>query len=381
MFGGYDQRNLRNHIIIEGLKKNNIKVIECNTEIWGTTSEKIKSVQRSWINIKLLFSVLIGAGRLLAKYLRVEKHDVIVIGYPGFFDVFLIKPIAFLLRKPILLDCFLSLYDTTVVDRKLVKPSSLKAKLIYIVEKYACRLSDIVLLDTYEHIKYFQEEYDLPGNKFRRLFVGVGDPNFISNMEGEKRNLFEVTYFGGFTPLHGVQYVIKAAEKLQIYPDISIRMIGKGQHLHLAKGIIKELKLHNVSITEGWFNPKDLAYQLASADILLGIFGTTPKASRVIPHKVFVALAMGKPVITGDSPAARELLKDKENCVLCQMGDHNSLAEAIIQLKNDDQLRHKIAINGKRLYQMKFSDEILGQQLKFMLENIKNKNNEDAYQE
>jgi len=58
-----------------------------------------------------------------------------------------------------------------VEDRKLIKKHSLKAKFIHFVDKTACKMSNMVILDTNENIDYFCEEYDLKKNKFRRLFI------------------------------------------------------------------------------------------------------------------------------------------------------------------------------------------------------------------
>ena len=58
----------------------------------------------------------------------------------------------------------------------------------------------------------------------------------------------------------------------------------------------------------------------------------------MIPNKAYHALACGAPLITADTPAARELLRDEENALLVPPGDPAALAEAMRRLAADPEL-------------------------------------------
>ena len=64
-----------------------------------------------------------------------------------------------------------------------------------------------------------------------------------------------------------------------------------------------------------WVDYADLVSWISRADLCLGIFGTSEKAASVIPNKVYQVVAAGRPVVTRDSPAIRELLEHAPPCV------------------------------------------------------------------
>ena len=99
------------------------------------------------------------------------------------------------------------------------------------------------------------------------------------------------------------------------------------------------------------------------ASICLGIFGDTAKTLRVIPNKVYEAIAMKKPVITADTPAIKELFSDKQNIVLCETACPRDLAVKILELKNNQELRDKIAENGYKVFKNKATPKIIGKEL------------------
>jgi glycosyltransferase involved in cell wall biosynthesis len=102
---------------------------------------------------------------------------------------------------------------------------------------------------------------------------------------------------------------------------------------------------------------------MAASDVCLGIFGTSPKAQRVIPNKVFDALAVGRPVLTADTPAVREVLTHGETAWLCPPGDPAALAEALLALRSEEGTRRRLAERGHELFVQRFSIDALARDL------------------
>lgn len=157
--------------------------------------------------------------------------------------------------------------------------------------------------------------------------------------------MFHILFWGNFIPLQGVEYIIRAAKILENDKNIIFTLIGSGQTFNQVKKEADNLKVRNVRFL-GKLPVEELPPFISKADVCLGIFSDTDKAQRVIPNKVYEAIAMAKPVITGDTPAIRELFTDRENILLCQTASPNDLAEKILELKSDPELREKIARGG-----------------------------------
>lgn len=345
-FGSYDPAYPRNRTIIKGLKENGVDVAQY----------RFSPVVRAW-------------PKVIRDHDWRGDHDVVVVGFGGHFDILLARALTKLARKPLVFDAFVSLYDSFVCDRKTVRPNSLRAKYYFYLDKFACKMSDLVLLDTNEHIDYFREKFSIKKEKFRRIFVGTDDTIFYPRQNTKDNDNFTVTFHGSFIPLHGIGYIVRAAKLLEGYRDIKFEILGSGQTYQSIMKQCEELKMGNIVFKEK-VSYEALPGFIANGDVCLGIFGDTPKAGRVIPNKVYEILAMGKPLITGDSPAAREVLTDRKNCILCPMASAEAIAESILLLKNDDILREKIAESGYRLFQQKFTPAAVGAEVKKLPEKL-----------
>ncbi|MBD3203670.1 glycosyltransferase [Candidatus Woesearchaeota archaeon] len=357
-FGTWEKNYSRNKIIIDGLKKAgaDIKLYHVKT-VWNTKLHKT-NLSKAKIVIDFFKAYFL----MIRNFFKIKDYDFLIVGYPGWFDM----PLAWFLNKikgkKLVFDSYFSIYDSIVNDRKSAKKGSLKAKLLFFVDKTACRMADIILLDTKEHIKYFSNEFKIKKNKFIRVFIGADDKIFFPRKNMKKSKKFKVIFHGKFIPLQGVPFIIKAAKLLED-ENIEFDIIGGGQLEKDMKKLNRKLDVNNVSFL-GFIDINKLPDYLAKADIGLGIFGDTKKAKRVIPNKAFEILAMKIPLLTGDSAAAVEVLEDKKHCVLCKMADPKAIADSILLLKKDKNLRKKISLNGYTLFKDKFSPDAIGEELK-----------------
>lgn len=324
-FGDFNLNYSRNRVIIRGLQENGVEVLFSNTSIRGFK----------------------GFVDLWKKYHALKKQDdIVVVGYSD--SRFMIPFIKLISGKKIVWDAFYSLYDSWVFDRKLVSPVSFKAKYYWFLDWFSCKLADVILLDTNAQIDYFSKTFSTKSLKFIKILVGTDDNMFCPKIVQKTAGNFLVHFHGNFIPLQGVEYIIRAAGLLRDY-NIQFQIIGQGQDHKKIKKIAEELNLKNI-IWIDYVAYRKLSDYMGKADICLGIFGNTDKATKVIPNKVYEAIAMEKAVISIDTPAMRELFTDRKDILFCKLADPRDLADKILELKNNDGLRNEIASRGYELF-------------------------------
>lgn len=348
-FGIYSSNYTRNKVNIKGLRENGVRVIECRSDEPGRFKKYWDLFKKHWP-------------------LR-RQYDVMIVGFHGH----AMMPLAWLCakiisRKKLVWDAFVSTYDTTVFDRKKARPGSPKAVKHWLIDWLGCVLADIVLLDADAHGKYFAETFHIRPDKFKTLLVGCDGEIIYPRKQSKKTDKFLVHFHGTYIPAQGIPYIIEAAKLLED-KDIEFNIVGKLQDYGPAIEMAKRLGVKNINFLD--FMPYEkLAEHMAMADVCLGMFGITDKAMRTGAFKVVEGLAMRKPVITAETPAMKETFTDREDILFCNPADSRDLADKIMELKNNGDLRNKIAENGYKLYKEKLTPKALGADLINIISNV-----------
>jgi glycosyltransferase involved in cell wall biosynthesis len=297
-FGTYDRRrHPRVRVLIEGCRGLGVEVAECNRPLADSTRQRVAILRKPWLAVVLAVRVAAAWRRLIRIARNTPTPDLIIVGYLGHFDVHLARwlwPDA-----PVILDYLISLADTAI-DRH--AHSRLLHWILRKADRAALSAADGVIVDTEEH-----RELTAADTRSPIAVVEVGAPRhwFMEPRILSPARL-RVVFFGLFTPLQGTDTIARAIGILADAP-IDFLMIGTGQDY-------KEARRHaaiNRNVTWlDWIEAEELPAVVAAHDVCLGIFGTGPKARRVVPNKVFQAAAAGCAVITADTPPQRRALGD-----------------------------------------------------------------------
>lgn len=288
-------------------------------------------------------------------------HDLAFVGFLGYPLVF---PVRLLTSRPLVFDAFLSTFDTLCLERRRFRADSLVGRLLRGMDRQACLLADLVLVDTEEHRARLAELLDVPAERFAVLPVGVEDDLFRPAPLRPADGPFHVFYYGSFLPLQGVEHLLRAAALL---PEVRFTVAGDGPLLEESRRLARELGCDNVDFS-GWVPYERLPERIAGADLCLGgHFTSLPKAAAVVSTKAYQFLAVGRPTILGDLPANRRLFAHGREAWMVPCEDPQALAGAIRHLQGDPLLRETLAREGARRVRESFSQEAVARRLQGLL--------------
>ncbi len=261
-------------------------------------------------------------------------------------------------KCPLVFDPLISAYQKEVHERGKWHENHKKAQQIRRWEAGLFRRADVVIADTHAHARFYIDTFRIDPRKVFVVHVGADDQLFRPTDVDADRSPVEVLFYGSFLALQGPGVIVDAAAAMD---NKTIQWVLLGEGDLKPRLMTKAEKMPNVKF-EPWICYERLPQRLAQAHILLGIFGTTPKAAMVIPNKVFQSMAAGRPLITRSSGAYPQEVRDSRRIGWVPPGDPGALA-ACVQLWAEEP--HRLIDRGRRtgeLYKQCFGrDQILAQ--------------------
>lgn len=316
------------------------------------------------------YSVLLAKGfrfvyahlNVLIEYFRRARPEKVYIPYPAVPLLYLFSFVPSRYRpKVIVADAFISLYDTIVMDRKMVPAHGVIARIIKRIESRAYELASVVIADTDLNASYLSEIFAIPRQKVISIPLSIDESIFSPKayLEEDKTSIV-VLFIGTFVPLQGVEVIARAAAILKDCSEIHFRLVGYGQTACEVEAILSSYGGGNVSWGKNWLSGELISMEMEKSDICLGIFGEGEKAQRVWPIKNYSYMAVGRALITGDTLCARGLTNrvDYEPFLTIPSGNPEALAESIVKLARDHDLRKKLANDARAFFDNHLSAQV-----------------------
>ena len=268
----------------------------------------------------------------------------------------------------VLFDPMISAWDKKVLEQMKWKAEEPRAKKLHAHETMLMNAPDMVTWDTSCHLEFCAKQFGVPREKLRVLLTGTDETVFkpLEVEKGEKgekgertASPFKVLYHGAYLPLHGTEYIVEAARMTQ---DEGIQWDFLGWGAYKAATEAKAAGIRNIRFLDK-VPYTDVPKVICAHDVVLGVFGTTEKASRVIGNKVYECMACARPTInefcTGYPPEA----KDCRAIKFIPPGDAKAIADAVRAYRDDWANRDAYFAEARAFFEKHLSMKVIKTQL------------------
>jgi len=201
-----------------------------------------------------------------------------------------------------------------------------------------------------------KKRYPTQGNKLPPVLIynGINLPSAkpISLEPEIVKKTFTVGSVGRLAEQKGYTHLLAAIPQvLQRHPEVTLVLLGDGELRSELEAQVRQLGLENHVTIAGQVN--NVLERLEGFDLFV-----SSSLWEGLPTVIMEAMAVGVPVIATDISGSREMISHKENGWLVAPADSSSLANAIIELVENPQLRHQLSKAGKECVKQYSIEEI-----------------------
>lgn len=302
----------------------------------------------------------------LLKYRFNNKTDAYLVTFRGY-ELLLMMVLSFV-RTPIVFDEFINFTEWMAEHHK-IRPGTLSYRLFRRWYGWLANTSRLILADTESHADYSAELNHIERTRYLSIPVGTDETMFFpEEIQKAASQPFSVFYYGSMLPLHGLDYVLKAAIKLQDEPGITFRFVGGGTAIRQSCEVAAA-RGARVSY-EAWLPFEQIPQAAREAGLCLGgPFGDTLQSQFVVTGKTYQFLALSVPVLVGQNLESN-LFKDKDNALVVPQADAEALAAAIRWAYNNPKKLAVVAEGGRKLYEAHFSQRRVNEGVRTLVDRL-----------
>ena len=213
-FGTYERNYPRNAQVISALRTAGVEVVEHHEPVYEARRD-------NWA-VRWTVALRLFVAEMRLRYSSHDAFDVVLVGYPGHFDVPHARRVAG--KRPLVFNPLISLHDTLVGDRSRYREGRFTARILWVIDRRALRTPDLVVADTEANAEFLAEVGDLPRERVQVCLVGAEDRLFHAGWRPDEP--FRVLFVGKLIPLHGLPTILEAA---RLAPELQVRIVGSGQ--------------------------------------------------------------------------------------------------------------------------------------------------------
>jgi len=272
------------------------------------------------------------------------------------FDTFLFSfVIAKIKRKPIVYDIFDSYGD---VMHRLLRP------IIVALDNFTMKFSDAIIIADDSRINQIAK-----GIKNRIITINntPDDSYFQKNSSTESKSSVtedEFTIFlgGKITKQRGTDLIISAVKEIN---DVKLIIKGFCSEEEYKRDLLAATEnMPNVDMYLDGVSYDEIIKITLQSDLTLALYDPEyPNNVYASPNKLFESMASGNPIIVNENTSMASIVLE-ENCgIVVPYNDVDATKKAILQIKNDKELKTKLGENGRNAYISKYNWNVMEERL------------------
>ena len=236
-----------------------------------------------------------------------------------------------------------------------VSKSSLAYKILTRWSINAYNNADLITCSSKSFRNYFTGELGLSEAKGFKYLPSYAESDYL-NIDYVENDTFDLVFAGNIGPAQSVETIVEAANILKDHKDIVFHIVGDGLSRDICEQMAKEYGLDNV-IFYGYHDVSEMPEYYKLADAFLITMVDNEVVNSTLPAKAQSYMMAGKPIIGAINGEVKDVIKEADCGLCCDSLDHKSLADLILQMKEDTDKCGEYGKNAFRYYEEHFEKD------------------------
>lgn len=228
---------------------------------------------------------------------------------------------------------------------------------------------DKIIVVTQEAKEDLIENYNVPSKKIIIVPNSVQpsfytSPRFDAEITNRFKDRFSLFYFGDTGIRRGLETAIRSVDKLKDdIPNILLIILGKSKSDNYLKQIVKELKIDEFVLFEGFKDEELIPSYIHASNICISPLLRNIHHDTTFANKIFQYMALGKPQVVSDCPAQKRIIEEAKCGQVHIAGDVDDFTKNIFELYRNIELQKKMGKNGLDFIKNKFNQKLMSVEL------------------
>ena len=223
------------------------------------------------------------------------------------------------------------------------------------VNHFVYRAADRVLVVSQEIKEIIQQRFGLKDDKLLLLKNGIVCDDCTSESSGFQKEFpnsadkLKLVSAGRLVPLKSFDILLQAIAVVinQGLNDLLLLIAGEGEERIRLERLIQELRLGDCVKLLGLRH--DVLGLMKASDIFV-----MPSRYEGVSLAMIEAMACGLPIIASDARGLKDCITDEQNGLLFPVDDYKALAERILRLANDKELRDRLSLGARSSFETEY---------------------------